>query len=282
MSRVLFIGRSVLDMTALVEDFPGPDDKIKALENSMAPGGSALNAAVVFSHLGGHATLATSLGTEHFTRDCLLEDLDRFGVQVEDVCDDPAYRIPISIVVSTRSLGMRMIVNDAGDDCSRLKARTDLFGGNFHLIQLDQYERHFVAEHADAIRAFEGDVILDGGGWKSWSPDFLRLSDIPVVSEVFCPDGPAGFAALCDEFGISRWAMTCGESGIVWRDGDSQGELPAVHVRVVDTLGAGDIFHGAFCHEFARTGDFVPALESANVVAARSCESIGTRSWMNA
>ncbi len=282
MNRALFIGRSVLDVTTLVEDFPTPNEKIKALENNMVPGGSALNAAIVFSHLGGHATLATSLGTGHLTSDFLSEDLDLHGVRVEDICDDPAYRIPISMVVSARSLGTRMIVNDAVDDCSRLKARTDLFDGNFHLIQLDQYERHFVAEHADVIRAFEGDVILDGGGWKEWSPDFLRLSDIPVVSEVFRPDGPAGFAALCDEFGISRWAMTCGESGTVWRDGDSQGKIPANRAMVVDTLGAGDIFHGAFCHEFARTGQFVPALESASVVAARSCESIGTRSWMNA
>ena len=281
MSSALFIGRSVVDVTALVEDFPRPDDKIKALENNIVPGGSALNAAVVFAFLGGRSTLATSLGTQRITRNFLTEDLDAFRVHVEDVCDDPAYRIPISTVVSTRSLGTRMIVNDAGDDCSRPKVRSRLFDGDFHLIQLDQYERHFVAEHADAIRAFDGDVILDGGGWKEWSPDFLRLSDIPVVSEVFCPAGPAGFAAMCDEFEISRWAMTCGESGIAWRDGDSQGIIPPIHVQVVDTLGAGDIFHGAFCYEFSRTGKFVAALESANAVAARSCESVGTRSWMN-
>ena len=55
MRWALFIGRSVLDVTALVEDFPGPDGKVRALANDVIPGGSALNAAVTFAHLGGTA-----------------------------------------------------------------------------------------------------------------------------------------------------------------------------------------------------------------------------------
>lgn len=282
MSQALFIGRSVLDVTALVEDFPGPDGKAKALANDVIPGGSALNAAVTFSHLGGTASLATSLGSPGPMKAFLSSDLSARNVTVHDVCNDPDYKIPLSTVVSTRGLGTRMIVNGASDECEDVHSRIDLISGSADLIQIDQYERHFVAAHGDALRAFDGTIILDGGSWKDWSPDFLRLADIPIVSEVFCPDGPGAFASMCAELGISRWAMTRGHRGVVWHDRGAEGEIPALPIDAVDTLGAGDIFHGAFCHAFLESGSFVEALSAANQVAGRSCTHVGTRSWMDA
>ncbi len=281
MSRALFIGRSVLDVTALVDEFPGPDAKVTAVSSDVMPGGTALNASVTFAYLGGDATLVTSLGASGLIRDFLVEDLVQYGVHVEDICTDPAYRVPVSTVVSTRKLGTRMIINDAAEDCSSLVDRSDFLADGFDLIQLDQYERHFVEQQYAAIREFDGPVILDGGSWKGWSTGFLRLTDIPIVSEVFCQGGPRAFAAMCNEMSITRWAVTRGARGVLWRDGQSEGEIPAVRVDAVDTLGAGDIFHGAFCHAYLRSGDFAPALASASQVAARSCQSVGTRSWMN-
>ena len=281
MSRALFIGRSVLDVTALVEDFPGPDGKVRALANDVIPGGSALNAAVTFAHLGGTAALATSLGAEGPMREFLSSDLSTRNVTVHDVCDDPEYQLPLSTVVSTRSLGARMIVNGASDDCLTVRKRDDLILDGNDLIQIDQYERHFVAAHADALRAFEGPIVLDGGGWKDWSPDFLRLVDIPIVSEVFCPDGPRAFANMCAELGIARWAMTLGQGGVVWCEDGREGEIAAMTVDVVDTMGAGDIFHGAFCQAYLASGEFVRALHNANEIAGRSCAFAGTRRWMD-
>ncbi len=282
MSRALFIGRSVLDVTALVEDFPGPDGKAQALANDMIPGGSALNAAVTFAHLGGAAALATSLGSPGPVKDFLSSELSVRNVTVHDICDDPEYQLPLSTVVSTRSQGTRMIVNGAGDECKTVHSRHDLIMDGPDLIQIDQYERHFVAAHTDALRSFEGPIVLDGGSWKDWSPDFLRLADIPIVSEVFCPGGPRTFANMCAELGIFRWAMTQGQGGVIWRDEGGEGEITALEIDVVDTLGAGDIFHGAFCHAYLASGKFVGALHTANEIAGRSCAHAGTRSWMDA
>ena len=278
MSRALFIGRSVIDVTSLVEHFPAPDAKVKALANDIVPGGSALNAAVTFAHLGGEAHLASAFGGDGPFRALLFDDLRRHGVTPIDICADPDYRIPISTVVSTRTTGDRMIVNAAGEECSRLRELPGLFDGGYDLIQLDQYERPFVTRHTEMIRAFGGPVILDGGGWKDWSPEYLRLADIPIVSEEFFAGGPDAFAAECAGLKIGRWAMTRGARGVIWQDRGRTGEIPALPVTAVDTLGAGDIFHGAFCHAFMATGEFVAALEHANLVAARFCASPGTRS----
>ena len=281
MSRALFIGRSVIDVTSLVDEFPAPDIKVKSLANDIFPGGSALNAAVTFAHLGGKAHLASSFGSDGPFRELLRDDLGRHGVKPIDICADPDYRLPVSTVISTRSSGNRMIINAAGEECTQLRELSGLFEGGYDLIQLDQYERPFVTRHTEAIRAFEGPVILDGGGWKDWSPEYLQLADIPIVSEEFFAGGPDAFAAECALLGIERWAMTRGARGVIWQDRDRSGEIPGVPVPAVDTLGAGDIFHGAFCYTFTKTGEFVTALEHANEVAARFCVTPGTRSFMD-
>ena len=282
MKNALFIGRSVLDVFSLVEDFPKPDGKTKALANDLIPGGSSLNAAVTFSHLGGDAALATSLGAQGLTRSFVMEDLNTHGVTVFDICGDPEYTIPISTVISTKTLGARMIVNGSQDDCHLIDNNQKVFDKDFDLLQIDQYERYFIEQNYENIRSFDGTIVLDGGSWKDWSTDFLRLADIPIVSEVFLKDGLGHFAEMCHEIGLPRWAVTRGINGVIWQDGTASGEIPAVGVDTIDTLGAGDVFHGAFCYYYANTGNFVQSLERANQIAANSCKSVGTRSWMSA
>lgn len=272
----------MIDITNLVEEFPDPDAKVKALANEVMPGGSALNAAVTFAHLGGQADLASALGRDDLFNALLRDDLAAHGVTPINICDDPDYRIPLSTVISTRSTGSRMIVNASGDECARLRRMPELMRNGYDLIQLDQYEQPFVELHAEAIKAFDGPVVLDGGAWKAWSPDYLRLADTVVVSEAFHAGGPDGLGALCAGLGIVRWAMTRGAKGVHWYDRGRSGEIPAVKVNAIDTLGAGDIFHGAFCYFFARRGDFVGALTDASRIAAKSCTTAGTRRWMRA
>lgn len=281
MSRALFIGRSVIDLTCLVEEFPASDSKVKALENDIMPGGSALNAAVTFTHLGGRADLASALGEDGLYSGIMRADLRARGVTPIDICDDPDYLIPLSTVVSTRSSGDRMIINAAGPELAAVRWMPEMMQGGYDLIQLDQYEFPFVERHADAIGSSGRPVILDGGGWKDCSPFFLRLADIPIVSQEFLGEDPAELEAMCTDLGIARWAMTRGHKGVLWHDQGTTGEIPGVRVEAVDTLGAGDIFHGAFCYFFALHGRFIEALDEANRIAARSCTAAGTRSWLN-
>jgi sugar/nucleoside kinase (ribokinase family) len=51
-------------------------------------------------------------------------------------------------------------------------------------------------------------------------------------------------------------------------------------IQPVDTLGAGDIFHGAFCHYLLERNDFLLSLERAGEVASLACTSLGTRAWI--
>jgi len=71
--------------------------------------------------------------------------------------------------------------------------------------------------------------------------------------------------------------ITRGEKGLVWRNEDGEGTLPAFPVEALDTTGAGDTFHGAFALEIARGTGFHSALLFASAAAALSCKRFGAR-----
>ena len=68
---------------------------------------------------------------------------------------------------------------------------------------------------------------------------------------------------------------------IYYDNGQDQGWIDVPQITPVDTLGAGDIFHGAFCTFIVQTS-FARALFQAAEVAATACQSFGTRSWLQA
>ena len=282
----LFIGRATVDLIQQVESFPGPDDKPVASGTALAGGGPALNAAIAFAHLsaplGGRATLMARVGRDNPLSDLLRDECARFGVQLIDLAGDPGFRPSVSGVLSARDRGTRCCVTgpEAGAGALAEVALPDL--ADVDVILLDQFQPDFLRAHAGQLRAARSPVVLDGGSWKPWSAEVLELASLPVVSERFLA-GHAGTAAeLLAGHGFARFAVTHGARGVSYRDGGADGHLPAPEVDAVDTLAAGDIFHGAFCFHHARGDGFPDALAAASRIAAESTRHLGPRGWMAA
>ncbi|WP_185829908.1 PfkB family carbohydrate kinase [Vibrio penaeicida] len=285
MSNVLFIGRSTLDVISLVSSFPKPDSKAKAISNFMGAGGSALNAAVTCSWLGANVTLLTSLGRDCAAKEIVEADLKEHKVKYIDICEEEAYQIPVSSIISSADDAARLVVNAAQEECRDVSHNLSVFEQQFDLVLIDQYERHFVEKYQEEIKGLGCPIVLDGGSEKPWSEFFLNLADIPIVSEKFKPLGVESYlnafnAPDSRRNGFENWAVTLGQKGVRYSSYGKIHELPACDVDAVDTLGAGDIFHGAFCYFYAENHDFQNALEQAKVIAARACTQMGTRSWM--
>ncbi|ODR99384.1 hypothetical protein AUC68_05275 [Methyloceanibacter methanicus] len=124
-------------------------------------------------------------------------------------------------------------------------------------------------------------IVFDGGSWKASTSELLPFVDYAIVSERFRPPGvnePDVIDAIHD-FGPKAVAVTRGGQSIFWSLGDARGTIELTSIVAVDTLGAGDIFHGAFCYRFE--GDFVKSLEFAAKVSAESCRYVGTREWIS-
>jgi sugar/nucleoside kinase (ribokinase family) len=130
-------------------------------------------------------------------------------------------------------------------------------------------------------------VVVDGGSWKPGFETVLPLADYVICSANFYPPGcehTADVMAFLQALGIPHLAITQGQEPLLYWAVDQAGQIEAGQMAVpvvptIDTLGAGDIFHGAFCHAILQE-DFKDALAIAANIAAQSCQYFGTRRWM--
>lgn len=278
----LFIGRATVDVVSLVATFPAADDKVWAQDRVTLAGGPALNAAVTFAALGGEATLVTSVGDDFFG-EIVRRECRQFGVRLLELERSARVVTPASVILSSADTGLRCVVNSPVHEVPALSAQPPALPGAPDVVLLDQFEADAVTLLAERLRSFEAPIVLDGGSWKASTELFLRLATLPIVSSRFLAPSLTNVSQMPDyltQIGVDRWAITRGASGVLWGERGHTSTLPAVSVDAVDTLGAGDIFHGAFCHAYAKHRDFAGSLRFAAEIAAQSCRFLGTREWI--
>ncbi|WP_405594167.1 PfkB family carbohydrate kinase [Streptomyces sp. NBC_01092] len=285
----LFVGLCTLDVIQLVEHVPAPDEKLTAREQTVAAGGPAANAAVTFAHLGGAAGLLTAIGA-HPLALAITADLDRAGVTVSDLASRSTDPPAVSSIMVTASSGQRAVASTNATGHRLAPPRNlDALVAACDIVQLDGHHMELATATARAARAAGRHTVLDAGSWKPGTQNLLPWIDVAVCSADFRPPGtrsPTDTLRFLQQHGVAWTAVTRGERPIVWAGPDSGGtvEVPTVPV-VADTLGAGDILHGALTHHLAAQRQltaqgFVQALHAAALVASRACASFGTRAWM--
>ena len=124
---------------------------------------------------------------------------------------------------------------------------------------------------------------MDGGNWRDVHAELLPFVDYAVVSEQFLPPGtrtPDEVVKHLTGVGVTHIAITRGDRPVSWWSGGKHGDIAPPKVKAIDTLGAGDIFHGAFCWSLVDQGDFEKALVKGADVAAFSTTHWGTRTWI--
>ena len=131
-------------------------------------------------------------------------------------------------------------------------------------------------------------VVLDCGRWRPIYTDLLPVASEVIMTESFRPPHMADLAtseavqAIRDEYRLGLVAASRGGRSVLMADGDGYTELQVPTVEVMDTLGAGDVLHGAYLHYRFGEGLGEPgALVSAIDVASRSCQVRGIRYLTN-
>ena len=284
----LFVGLSTLDVIQLVEHVPGPDEKIPALDVSIAAGGPATNAAVAFAALGGHAVLVTRVSADA-VGSLVRADLDACGVLLRNIGGGDFTTATATILV-TRSTGDRAVVSAADHGRSGITDSVDALAVMDEVgpdvVVIDSYETDLSGPLA-ALAATRGiPVVLDCGGKKEYTPNQLASVSVAVVSDYYLPDGPQAIEADIRLSGVPYGAITGGAAPIHFWTPTSDGPQSVVPPKVVavDTLGAGDFFHGALAFRLGsgrgRDDDFADALSFAAHVSSVSVQYFGSRSWL--
>ncbi|MBW4517263.1 MAG: sugar kinase [Timaviella obliquedivisa GSE-PSE-MK23-08B] len=277
----LFVGLVTLDLIYLVTELPQCNQKIVALEDLMTAGGPATNAAVTFSHLGNSATLLGSVG-QHPSRHLMLADLQ--GVAIADLTPNRTQSLPVSSILVTQSTGERAIVSrNAVQAQAPVTAIPSDILREVEIVLIDGHQMAVGQVIAEQSNAQKIPIVVDGGSWKAGFEKVLPYVDYAICSANFRPPQCTTLAEALDyliALKIPHITITNGSQPIQYFYQGIKGQIAVPQVQPVDTLGAGDIFHGAFCH-FILSTHFLDALTQAAAVAGRSCQSFGTRQWMS-
>jgi sulfofructose kinase len=271
MARVLCVGSAVVDFVLRVDVLSARPEKIRALDGRIVGGGCAANAAVAVSRLGGKAMLAARLGDDMVGR-MVIAGMEAEGVDCSLVRLTPGGRSSFSSVhVDAR--GERQIVSFRGeglDNSPDLIARAPELGAV--LADTRWTEGSLAALRLARARGIPG--VLDGE-----APIDAALP--PSASHVaFSRQGLASLAdgepaAALESLDLPGWAcVTDGAAGVFVKGG---ARVPAPRVAVVDTLAAGDVWHGAFALRLAEGADEAEAARFANAAAALKCTRFGGR-----
>lgn len=282
MAHSVFVGLSTIDLIHTVEAFPSANAKAVAQSQELFVGGPATNAAIAFSHLGASALLVTAVGRSRFAT-IVKDELERHAVELVDL--DPEFDgMPAISSVWVNRQGERSVVsvNAALSAHPSVQIDSATLEGT-RILLVDGHFMEACQTWARAARTAGIPVVLDGGSWKKGTENLLENVDTAICSADFVPPDCAGeedVIAYLQARGVENVAITHGAAPIGFVLGSSAGVIPVPRVDVVDTTGAGDILHGAFCYYAVAGHDFVESLREAAIVAADSCRYQGTRRWM--
>lgn len=279
---ILCVGRATFDLGYSCPNFPVEDSKLSATGFWAGAGGSALNGAVTACALGSPVRLFTLLGSGPFA-DAVRAELARYDVPVEDFADPEAQVLPVSSIIVVSDGGTRTIVDQHPPQAVARNVPDASALDGAHVLYCDGFLPEIAVPLAKAARERGIPVVLDGGSWKPWTGELMAHVDHAIVSERFHPpgQGEADILEAVHALGPSVAAITRGPDTISWSAGGRRGEIVPPRVDAIDTLGAGDIFHGAYCHYLAAGEEVPSALAHATEVAAQSCQAHGTREWIS-
>lgn len=280
--RILCIGMPVRDLTFHTPAVPGRGSKENATAFDEICGGNALNAAIGIVRLGGRATICGPMGDAKETSSRFIFDqMKHEGIETRHLIHMPGLVTPISAVMIDPS-GERTIVTFRDPKLWQVKLPDfDTLLDDCHAILTESRCAEFCTDLcAEAVRRGIP-VVVDVDRAMSLREGLLNASTHLVFSSEplqetadVSDDGQAlhKIAKLTKSF----LAGTRGPRGTIWLDEEGRlQETPAFPVHTVDTLGAGDVFHGALALAITEGQELREALRFASAAAALKCTRIG-------
>jgi sugar/nucleoside kinase (ribokinase family) len=281
----VFVGLATLDVIHRIAKAPAVNQKITSTAQFVAAGGPAANAAVTFAGLGGDAILVTALGDDPVA-ELIRADLAAYGVSVVDAAAGTTRTVPVSAVSVVESTGDRSVVSldAANSDASPPEDLGDLVA-HADVVLVDGHHplmARAAVRHA-AVRATT--LVVDAGRWKPVMSDIVPYATDMVCSNDFrMPDADdaESTAAALVRSGVRTVVSTHGGDPIEWWSDGESGSVPVEPVVVVDTLGAGDAFHGAYSYFSTQIeSSVVERIDRSARVAALRCSVVGPRAWLS-
>ena len=247
--QALFIGQTYIDVTFITDHMPTGDEKHVASDYAVSFGGNAVTAAFCCARLGIVPDLIATVANDWLGR-MFMDMSAKYNIEIH----------PRKVASSSLSFimpkdGKRAIVRCRDDEHIHPFPLLNL--GACRALHVDGHQPDAAIHYAKLCREAGILTSLDGGGLRTNTHELLEYIDVAIVAERLCeqmdltPEKMLDYLKGC---GCRVGGVTLGERGLLWYD-----ETGAVHTqpaykipkdKVIDTNGAGDVFHGAYVYSY--------------------------------
>ena len=279
---VVGVGINVIDYLFRIPHFPEPNTKMDALGATIQGGGLTATAMVACARLGLSTRYIGKFGGNEIGRlardELAAEGLDLAGSVIADGVPNR-----FCVVLVEEGSGHRTIVRQRDP---RIWLRPEDLVRDMvcagRTLHLDGHEGDAALQAARWAKDAGILVSVDAEEPTQYREELFALTDVLIVSRRFAhaltgKNSPADILRTLAGFGPGCVGLTQGEAGSALMYRGEIVEVPGFPVEVVDTTGAGDVFHGAFLYGVLQGWEAGDILRFANAVSALKCTCLGGR-----
>ena len=281
---VLVIGRSCLDYIAVVNQFPRENQKIPMEFGLSEAGGQGSTASCCISRLGGKVAYVGKLGDDEEGRFC-LKRLKDFGVATDFIEIIKEGKTPVAYAFITAAGGDRTIIYERNElPKIFIDSTLEDLVVTAKVILLDP-EVTYLGKPLHALKKDHVKIVYDGERWRAGIEDMMSTADYFVPSsefldarELHLTDLPLSQKVMrLNQRVFGHLIVTHGRDGVYYVCDDKLYHVAVPEVNAIDTIGAGDNFHGALALAIAKDFDLHQAVKFSVAVASLSCREYGGR-----
>lgn len=275
------VGLNATDTLIPLTNYPAPGSKVEYRNASVLPGGQVATTVVACQQWGLRTRYVGKLGDDDAAR-LHCEEFARTGVEAQ-LIKVAGGASPQSLILVDRE-GERTVL--CRRDERLILQPCELSRGwvvNARALHVDGHDTAAATLAAGWARAAGVPVIADLDELYPGVEELLKKIDYLIVSRDFPrrlmgePDLEKALREMQRCYGNRLSAATLGHDGVLAWDGKQFHYAPAYFVPVVDTTGAGDIFHAGFIYGLLEGWPLERQLDFACAAAALNCMSVGAR-----
>lgn len=282
MSEIVGVGACVYDTLIVADSFPAEDTKLIAkgvMQSGGGPCGTGLVAAAKLGGKCGYIGVLSEDGGGKF----LLNDFEKYNVDTSNIKIDKGHSFSSYVLLNDANSTRTCIVyrGDLPSLCLNEKQKNAIKDAK--ILMVDGNELSAAIEAAKVAKKSGTKVLYDAGGLYKGVENLLPYADILIPSEEFAlgftgeKDVEAAAKKLYTLYNPDVIVITQGKEGGICFDGNQFKKYNAFTVSVVDSNGAGDVFHGAFAFAQVKGFDYYKSCVFSSATSALKCTKLGAR-----